>query len=174
MPEQEMSHATNEMGHHVFPWSAHFVHTHSPDENGDVPWSDCDHLSTSLESTNTGGSDQMQWSPPSPETLSPANCESSSSSPDGDCGLPIESDFTIEPHLPLPTSTPGWLTYAYQLAMDNRIPYDLLLPGGSLDPALYTPVFVHDTLMLPGSLATVIGKVRNLHIPPNVHPDLRD
>jgi hypothetical protein len=51
--------------------------------------------------------------------------------------------------------------------MANRIKYDHLLPGGNFDPDLYTPVFLHDMLMLPGSLATVIGKVRHpIHPPP--------
>jgi hypothetical protein len=62
--------------------------------------------------------------------------------------------------LPLPTSSPGPLTHAHQQAMANRIIYDQILPGAGFDPAVYTPVFLHDTLMLPGSLATVIGKVR--------------
>jgi len=53
--------------------------------------------------------------------------------------------------------------------MAHRITYDKLTPGGAFDPSLYTPVFLHDTLMLPGSLATVLGKVRIHHshaIPP--------
>ncbi|KAL1590292.1 hypothetical protein WHR41_01022 [Cladosporium halotolerans] len=48
--------------------------------------------------------------------------------------------------------------------MANRIPHDRLLPGGGLDPAIYTPVFLHDTLMLPGSLASLLGKDSPLDI----------
>jgi hypothetical protein len=71
-----------------------------------------------------------------------------------------ESSLNSTSCLPLPKSSPGLLTHSHQQAMTNRIIFDQILPGGELDPALYTPAFLHDTLMLPGSLATVIGKVR--------------
>lgn len=62
--------------------------------------------------------------------------------------------------LPLPTFSIGYVTHSHQQAMANRIPHDQLLPGGGLDPAIYTPVFLHDTLVLPGSLASLLGKVQ--------------
>lgn len=50
--------------------------------------------------------------------------------------------------------------FAYQRALRNRIRDDELGPGRKYDIKAYTPIFVHDCLMVPGSLATICGKVR--------------
>jgi hypothetical protein len=100
-------------------------------------------------------SDHMNWSSPS-APISPPDPRTSSSS-DSEALDPSPKSSTL---LPLPTSTPGYVTHAHQQAMAHRLTYDKLLPGGAFDLALYTPVFLHDTLMLPGSLASVLGKVR--------------
>jgi hypothetical protein len=114
----------------------------------------------SSDLTETQSEDHMEWSPPSP-VLSAPNLSDTSSGSDSDTLTPTRNHLKLTDLLPLPTSSPGCLTHAHQQAMANRITYDRLLPGGAFDPALYTPVFLHDTLMLPGSLATVLGKVRH-------------
>lgn len=50
--------------------------------------------------------------------------------------------------------------FAYQRAMSNRILDIELGQGRKYDAKSYTPMFVHDCLMVPGSLANVGGKVR--------------
>jgi hypothetical protein len=111
----------------------------------------------------------MDWSPISPVISAPGQSGTSSDDDVDADANDITAETTAETPenlpdtttlLPLPTSSPGHLTYAHQQAMANRIIYDQILPGAHFDPAVYTPVFLHDTLMLPGSLATVIGKVR--------------
>ena len=61
--------------------------------------------------------------------------------------------------VPIPSSSTGIATFAYQRALRNRIRNDKLARGGDYDTRVYTPTFVHDCLMLPGSLANVLGKV---------------
>lgn len=135
-------------------------------------------LTPVLSEASSYDSSHMDWSPPSPLISSP-NASDITSSSESDTGnetpkLPRQNHGTaqISPAsatqskanqitlLPLPTSSPGYVTHAHQEAMKNRIPYDSLLPQNLFDPKLYTPVFLHDTLMLPGSLANLIGKVR--------------
>ena len=58
------------------------------------------------------------------------------------------------------TFTAGPVTFAYERALRNRIQYAKLLK--QYDTHHFTPTFVHDCLMLPGSLANVMGKVRNV------------
>jgi hypothetical protein len=60
--------------------------------------------------------------------------------------------------MPTPASS-GPTTFAYQRALLHRLPEHKLAPGSSCDIQAYTPTFIHDSLMLPGSLAHVIGKV---------------
>jgi hypothetical protein len=110
------------------------------------------------------GSEHRDWSPTSP-LISVAGHSGSSSDEEEEEEANTDVNITAETPettslLPLPKSSPGLLTHSHHQAMANRIIYDQILPGGELDPSLYTPVFLHETLMLPGSLATVIGKVR--------------
>ena len=51
-------------------------------------------------------------------------------------------------------------TFGHHQALVNRVNPRYLAPGGKYDIKAYTPTFVHDTLMLPGSLANLLGKVR--------------
>ena len=60
-----------------------------------------------------------------------------------------------------PTNSSGLTTFAYQRALRNRVRNARLSKHAEYDMRAYTPTFVHDCLMLPGSLANVIGKVRN-------------
>jgi hypothetical protein len=117
--------------------------------------------SPSLEITEAQSEDHMDWSPPSPVLSTPNLSDTSSSGSDSDTLARTQNHLKLTDLLPLPTSSPGYLTHAHQQAMANRMAYDRILPGGAFDPALYTPVFLHDTLMLPGSLATVLRKVRH-------------
>lgn len=154
MPDHDLSHETNKLGHDLFPSPNRSDHVPSLNEGASV--------SSSAKSFSQDG-EHVDWSSPSPATLSPVNSDSYSGSQDSDTSHSVQSHIDIQAHLPLPTSSPGCLTYAQQQAMASRVPYDLLVPGGELDPARYTPVFLHDTLMLPGSLASLIGKVRHLN-----------
>lgn len=76
--------------------------------------------------------------------------------------IPSADDARHECHnsvVPHSHSNSGVGTHAYFQALNNRFVFDRFDPGGDLDPEVYTPVFLHDTLMLPGSLAQLIGKV---------------
>ena len=50
--------------------------------------------------------------------------------------------------------------FAYHRVLRNRVRDDDLGPGRKYDTKSYTPMFVHDCLVMPGSLATIRGKVR--------------
>lgn len=128
-------------------------------------------INSTLESLSDDGSDHKDFSPPTPLISSPGASGSSSSSSGSNASAPtstLNSNFATkvsqQPLLPFPTSSPGPVTHAHQVAMANRIELADLEPGGIFDPALYTPVFLHDTLMLPGSLANLLGKVRKIPI----------
>ncbi|KXT15857.1 hypothetical protein AC579_10411 [Pseudocercospora musae] len=60
--------------------------------------------------------------------------------------------------IPIPISSTGLTTLAYERALRNRIPAAKLARRGVYDLEAYKPTFVHDILMLPGSLANLIGK----------------
>ena len=171
-PEHESPQGAKETEHIFSP--AGSDHVRSLEKGEDIACAVRDCLISSTTVTGCRGDNHMKWSSPSSVILSPPNSDSSSSGPDGDARLPVESGVDIDTLLPMPTFSPGCLTHAHQTAMANRISHDLILPGGDLDPALYTPVFLHDTLMLPGSLATVIGKVRDLHVPLDLHLGFQD
>jgi hypothetical protein len=108
-------------------------------------------LSSSLETLDPSVDDHMNWSPPSPILSTPNTSDTSAASSDSDTPPPYTNSINLSDLLPLPTSSPGCLTHAHQLAMAHRVTYDKLLPGGAFDPALYTP------------LATLLGKVRFPH-----------
>lgn len=159
-PYQDLCDFANEADRVMLPSSIHFDHLPSSEQGAHISSAPSASAPEITESQDCDHSDRSPpW--PSPVTVSPLTSDSSSSSPDSGTSHPVQSHIDIQTHLPLPTSSPGYLTYAQQQAMANRIPYDLLVPGGELDPSRYTPVFLHDTLMLPGSLATLIGKVRH-------------
>ncbi|KAM0722122.1 hypothetical protein Q7P37_001563 [Cladosporium fusiforme] len=145
--------------------------SHSHDQTSDTP---CQNAQLpASEDTDSLSDGHRDYSPPSPLISSPGASEPSSSrsnSTSSQISLPpnkLEPDEPSpipSPLLPLPTSTPGPLTLAHQQAMANRIAQTDLQPSGLFDPALYTPVFLHDTLMLPGSLANLLGKESPLDI----------
>lgn len=66
--------------------------------------------------------------------------------------------------VPIPTFSNGLTTFAYQRALRNRIADSKLLRFGEYDMRKYTPTFIHDCLMLPGSLANVLCKVNDIGI----------
>ncbi|CZT23477.1 uncharacterized protein RCC_09191 [Ramularia collo-cygni] len=72
----------------------------------------------------------------------------------------IPSEIKQSPAIPIPIPqlSKGLVTFAYQRALLNRIKARDLQQGGKYDLNKYTPVFLHDILMLPGSLANLIGK----------------
>lgn len=61
--------------------------------------------------------------------------------------------------VPIPRNSTGLVTFAYKRALLNRVKEHKLQAGGRYDLSRYTPILFHDTLMLPGSLANLIGKV---------------
>jgi hypothetical protein len=77
-------------------------------------------------------------------------------SQDNDNPNDMEVDFLS---VPIPTFSTGITTFAYQRTLRNRVKSGKLARGGDYDTRAFTPTFVHDCLMLPGSLANVLGKV---------------
>lgn len=82
----------------------------------------------------------------------------------------IESTPTMEGnheyfHVGIPSFSNGLTTFAYQQALRNRISEAKLVRHAEYDTRKYTPTFIHDCLMLPGSLANILGKVRKFTIP---------
>ena len=59
----------------------------------------------------------------------------------------------------LPTHTTGPSTHPYEQVLRNRIRFDRLESDGDLYIRRHRPIFLHDTMMLPGSLANLIGEV---------------
>ena len=66
--------------------------------------------------------------------------------------------------IPIPVFSTGLTTLAYERALRNRIPAAKLARRGVYDIEAYKPTFVHDIMMLPGSLANLIGKVKNISL----------
>ena len=60
--------------------------------------------------------------------------------------------------IPLSTTTSG-TTFGYQRALINRIHHAAFVEGAPYDAAAHKPTFVHDLLMLPGTLANLIKMV---------------
>lgn len=61
--------------------------------------------------------------------------------------------------VPIPFTTQGLCTYGYQQVLANRIDERLLGERQKFDIKDYNPTFIHDIMMLPGSLAELLGKV---------------
>ena len=79
---------------------------------------------------------------------------------------PAKDDDTRETegyflNVPMPSSPTGISTFAYARALRNRIRSGKLAREGDYDSRAFTPTFVHDCLMLPGSLTNVLGKVND-------------
>ena len=66
-----------------------------------------------------------------------------------------ESSFRV----PIPITSNGLVTFAYQRALRNRIKDIKLASDGEYDMHRYTPTFIQDCLMLPGTLASALEKV---------------
>jgi hypothetical protein len=66
--------------------------------------------------------------------------------------------------VPVPDATTEPTVFAYERALCNRIRYPKLSRGGEYDTRAYTPTFVHDCLMIPGTLAAVMDKVHMQNI----------
>nr|OQO21015.1 hypothetical protein B0A51_12879 [Rachicladosporium sp. CCFEE 5018] len=64
----------------------------------------------------------------------------------------------ILPTSQLPVSSPEPAPHSLQSAIANRFSAHRFEAGGDLDPNEMPPIFLHDVLMLPGSLANIIGK----------------
>ncbi|KAK5129823.1 hypothetical protein LTR08_002800 [Meristemomyces frigidus] len=75
-------------------------------------------------------------------------------------------------HVPVPVSSDGPTTFSYQLALRNRLPNAKLVRHGDYDTSNYKPTFVHDCMMLPGSLANLISKGSSEDIVPRMTPGL--
>jgi len=74
--------------------------------------------------------------------------------------LSVDSDDDQYFQVSIPTFSKGVTTFAYQLALHNRIKNGKLTRHGEWSMAVYKPTFIHDCLMQPGSLGALIGKVR--------------
>lgn len=61
----------------------------------------------------------------------------------------------------MPTEAPSIATVAYQRAMKNRHKDYLLRHKEKYDPNIYRPTFLHDILMLPGSLAALLNRCKS-------------
>lgn len=62
--------------------------------------------------------------------------------------------------IPIPFTTQGLCTYGYKQVLASRIDERLLYEKQKFDIKDYNPTFIHDIMMLPGSLAELLGKVR--------------
>ncbi|KAK5167666.1 uncharacterized protein LTR77_007365 [Saxophila tyrrhenica] len=60
--------------------------------------------------------------------------------------------------IPIPSHPTSPTTVHHESVLKKRIIYSKLAPGAEYDTRSYTPTFIHDCLMLPGTLATVTGK----------------
>ena len=67
-----------------------------------------------------------------------------------------EDDFL---DVEMPYSSTGPTVFGYQQALENRIGAYRLEPNSELDMNKYTPTFVHDSLMFPGTLSSLTNKV---------------
>ncbi|KAK0890187.1 hypothetical protein LTR02_014873 [Friedmanniomyces endolithicus] len=72
----------------------------------------------------------------------------------------------------MPISSSGVTTFAYQLALQNRINDGKLQPHGVFDTRSFKPTFIHDCLMLPGSLANLLGKIESVELINRITPAL--
>ncbi|TKA52885.1 hypothetical protein B0A55_12440 [Friedmanniomyces simplex] len=72
----------------------------------------------------------------------------------------------------MPFSSPGVTTFAYQQALQNRIPDGKLRANGEYDARWYKPTFIHDCLMLPGSSANLLGKIDSVELTHRMTPAL--
>ncbi|KAK4505304.1 hypothetical protein PRZ48_003267 [Zasmidium cellare] len=72
----------------------------------------------------------------------------------------------------MPTEAKSITTIAYQQALKNRLIEQLLSDGERFDANAYTPTFLHDILMLPGSLANLLDKVPTWNITHQMTPAL--
>ncbi|CAK4034021.1 Hypothetical predicted protein [Lecanosticta acicola] len=75
-------------------------------------------------------------------------------------------------HVQLSTVSTGMCTQAYQQALANRIHQRLITDKGKYNTNEYPPVIVHDIMMLPGSLAALIGKDSPIQLIPRMTPAL--
>ncbi len=89
--------------------------------------------------------------PPKPTPEDPVTTEDEDGNDFLQVRMPVKPNPTIK----------GTTTFMYESALRNRIKYPKLGRGQDYDTRAFTPTFIHDCLMLPGSLATVIGKVNN-------------
>ena len=84
---------------------------------------------------------------------------------ENDCQSSDEEDDNYF-HVSVPNSTNSTIIpFAYSRALRSRLKNPKLQRHGEYDTRAYTPTFVHDCLMIPGSLANILGKVR-LPLPP--------
>ena len=160
MPSKCPSQAATEPSYSASPSPIPSCHTHDSGNGSNGHSPPQTHLSSSLETLEVPMEDHMNRSSQSSLLSTPNASDVSANSSDSDTQTPCTTPIKLSDLRPLPASSPGPLTHAHQEAMAHRVTYDKLMPGGAFDPALYTPVFLHDTLMLPGSLATLLGKVR--------------
>lgn len=66
-------------------------------------------------------------------------------------------------NIPIPVAAKGIATGAYDRILLNRIKESTLKP---YDTNEFPPIFIYDGLMLPGSLANLLGEVHEILEPP--------
>ncbi|KAK5122103.1 hypothetical protein LTR85_004349 [Meristemomyces frigidus] len=102
-------------------------------------------------------------------TIAAAGIEALQTFEDVDAASDDEDDYF---QVPIPTVSTGTTTFAYQLALQNRIKNGKLVRHGEYDMGAYKPTFIHDSLMLPGSLANFLGKRHPKNLVPKMTPAL--
>lgn len=86
---------------------------------------------------------------------------STASSSNDDEGIVRRTSNPLD--IEMPNRASSITTIAYQNAMNNRIVEQLLCDGEKFNTNAYTPTFLHDVLMLPGSLSNLIGTGKSGH-----------
>lgn len=71
-----------------------------------------------------------------------------------------DTDAGLRHEIPIPYETNGECTFAYRRTLQTRIRDLKLRNHNEYDMSKYMPIFIHDLLMQPGSLANVVGDVR--------------
>jgi len=124
-----------------------YQHPQRHERNFQRPWhlpenTDNDRCSTSTEDSWAGDNESEQGCATADSNATPGIEEAELS----------RASVTVQLH--------SLATFAYQQALRCRMSHSILARGGEYNVERYTSIFVHDCLMLPGSMASLLNRVR--------------